>query len=136
METVLKRYISFYESLSKDTLVELKQLVTEDVFFSDPFNEVHGVEGYSRVLEDMFRRCHEPRFFVLHSAVQGSTAYLRWRFEFGKKRRSIEGVSELQFVADGRVARHVDFWDTSSQLYESIPILSFLFKGLRRFLAA
>ncbi|MGF1613848.1 MAG: hypothetical protein ACFCVA_08020 [Gammaproteobacteria bacterium] len=62
-------------------------------------------------------------------------AYLRWRFAFGPaaRRREIEEVSRVRFVADGRVEEHIDYRDPAAQLYEAIPVLGSL---LRRRLSA
>ena len=135
----LDAYIRFYETLTPQTVGELQSWVTPDVRFQDPFNDVRGVAAYARVLDKMFQDLDRPRFEVLHAVLDGSTGYLKWRLAFRGKRgreRSITGMSELHFDADGRVASHVDYWDTAAQLYEHLPVLGFILRKIRRRLAA
>jgi steroid Delta-isomerase len=131
------RYVELFEHLAPERLAELAPLVTEDVHFRDPFNDVRGVAAFTRVLEDMFERTEAPRFEVLHWTADGHCGYIRWRFSarvplLGQWR--IEGVSTLEFAADGRIAEHLDYWDASA-VYARIPLLGALVRGVRRRLA-
>lgn len=135
----LDAYIRFYETLTLQTVGELRTLVTPDVHFRDPFNDVQGVAGYERVLTKMFEDLDTPRFEIAHAVLDGSVGYLKWRFVFRVKRgreRAIVGMSELHFDADGRVARHVDYWDAAAQVYEHLPVLGFILRRIRRRIAA
>lgn len=138
MNPIYSSYIDFYQSLTPARVTELRQLVTPDVYFRDPFNEVHSVSEYEHILSDMFSRCEDPSFVVERSVADSEGAFLRWRFEFGspEARRRIVGCSELEFASDGRIASHIDYWDTSSQLFESVPILGFVLRRIRQSLSA
>ena len=39
-------------------------------------------------------------------------------------------------AADGRIARHRDYWDAAGELYEKLPLLGTLMRWLRRRIAA
>jgi predicted ester cyclase len=139
MRASLDAYIRFYETLTPQTLGALRSLVTAEVHFRDPFNDVQGVDAYERVLAKMFEDLDEPRFEVRHAALDGAIGFLKWRFVFRSKRgkeRAIEGMSEIQFDADGRVARHIDYWDAAAQVYERLPVLGFILRRIRRRIAA
>jgi predicted ester cyclase len=139
MRAALDAYVRFYETLTPETINALPSLVTADVRFRDPFNDVQGVDAYARVLTKMFADLDAPRFEVRHAVLDGAVGYLNWRLVFRGRRgqeRSIVGMSELRFDESGRVALHVDHWDAASQLYERVPVLGFILRLIRRRLAA
>lgn len=134
-------YIRFFETLSPESLVRLPALVTNDVLFRDPFNDVRGIDLMRRVFERMFADVADPRFVVSAVACEGDIAFLRWRFT-GRTRGSaggplsLEGVSEIHLAENGRVSAHIDHWDAARQLYERLPLLGWVLRRVRRRLAA
>ena len=44
--------------------------------------------------------------------------------------------THLKFAADGRVCHHCDYWDTGEELFMKLPVLGWLWRGVRRLLAA
>ena len=48
---------------------------------------------------------------------------------------TLHGMSRVRFAADGRVAEHVDHWDTGGQLYARFPVLGPVIRWLQRRLA-
>jgi steroid Delta-isomerase len=45
-------------------------------------------------------------------------------------------MSELTFDSDGKVARHIDYWDAGKHFYEKLPLLGALLRAIRRRVAA
>jgi len=39
---------------------------------------------------------------------------------------ALEGMSEIRFAPDGRIAEHIDHWDSGAQFYARIPVLGWL----------
>ena len=134
----VQRYIDRFEELGPDSLGSLVACFSDAARFVDPFNDVRGTEAIRQVFEHMFATCDGPRFEVDECVGEDATYYLRWRFSFGREgsRRTLHGVSRVQFGPDGLVLEHTDYWDPASQLYEKIPILGGLLRALRRRLSA
>jgi len=130
----LAGYARFYETLTRERLRDLRGLVTADVGFKDPFNDVRGPDAMIRVMEGMFER-GTPRFEVLDRAVSDRAGYLLWRYTSERNGRPpwvIEGMSELRFDDDGRVIEHVDHWDAAEQVYERLPVIGALVRWVKR----
>ena len=136
--THVQRYIDVFEHLTPSTLQPLEDCFADDARFVDPFNDVKGRPKIRAVFEHMFASCEDPRFAVDECLVDDKLAYLRWQFSFGSpaSRRRVEGVSRVQFLPDGQVVEHRDYWDPAAQLYEKLPLLGGLFRALRRRLSA
>lgn len=131
---------AMYASLAPSSIGELRRLYAEDAWFKDPFNEVRGGAAIVRIFAHMFQQLDSPRFLVLERAVDGDRAWLIWNLEYrlraGQPVRTIHGASHLRFSADGRVTFHRDYWDTSEELYESMPLLGSVLRLIRRRLRA
>ncbi len=133
----LNNVVQFFETISPATVAQLSQIYTDDVFFKDPFNEVHGITAASHIFEHMFKQVDAPRFVVTTSVLQGDDAFLTWDFLFRMKRfardeQCIRGATHLRFAADGRVCMHRDYWDAAEELYEKLPLLGAMMRGLKR----
>ena len=139
LEAAVAAYVSFYESLTRENLDRLDRLCVPDVRFRDPFNDVTGIAAYRAILADMFERVTAPRFEVSDWAISGRIAYLRWSFAFTPKNGGtawhFEGMSEVHFDEQGRVATHLDHWDSGSQFYGRLPLLGRLIGLVRKRLA-
>lgn len=135
-----RAYARAFEALTPETLPDLARLWTEDVVFRDPFNDVRGRKASLAVYRHMYETTDDPRFRVLDVAASEAGAYLKWRMTFRPKGKpgtwTIEGMSDLVFAEDGRVAAHVDHWDAAGQLYEKVAGLGWLVRWLKRRLTA
>lgn len=139
LEAAVRAYVGFYESLTPETVARLDELCAPDVRFRDPFNDVTGVAAYRAILADMFDRVTGPSFEVINWACSERVAYLRWVFTFLPRKGGtpwrIEGMSEVHFDGLGRVAAHLDHWDSGAQFYARLPVLRSLIRFVRRRLA-
>lgn len=129
MIAAAEAYGRYFETLTPAALDDLERFVVPEVHFVDPFNDVVGSAEMRRILARMFADLPDAHFTVTDVAI-GRAGYLRWRFTGG--RWTFEGVSELDFAADGRVRRHLDHWDAAGQLYARLPILGSVIRAVRR----
>lgn len=130
-------YIRFYETLSPATLPQLETVVTADIRFKDPFNDVRGIAAYRTVLAKMFDSVPDVRFKVLRHGPVNDVYVLRWTCDgtikaMGKQPWHVDGMSELRFGADGKVSEHIDYWDAAQQFYERLPVIGGVLRFIRR----
>ena len=136
-EASLQKVILFFENIDAGNVAQLASIYTEEASFKDPFNEVLGIVAITKIFRHMFEQVNAPRFVVTGSVLQGDQAFLTWDFLFRMKRFShdeqcIRGATHLRFAADGRVCLHRDYWDAAEELYEKLPVLGSLMRGLKR----
>ena len=127
-------YLQFFKTLTPTSLDRLDDLVAPDVRFRDPFNDIQGVAAMRHVFVDMFERLSEPRFVIMDTARSCQRCYVLWKFtaRAGRLRLKVEGMSELEADASGRIVAHIDHWDAAGQLYEKLPIIGGLYRFIRR----
>lgn len=136
-EENLQRLIRFFETIDSGSVSQLAEIYSADVFFKDPFNEVHSLSEVVRIFSHMFEQVASPRFVVTGHVLQGDQAFLTWDFLFRMKRFStaeqcIRGATHLRFGTDGKVNFHRDYWDAAEELYEKLPLLGGLMRSLKR----
>ncbi|MBK66789.1 MAG: hypothetical protein CMP22_01500 [Rickettsiales bacterium] len=133
----LADYIEFFETLSPETIDHLDEHVTTDVNFVDPFQDVTGVEEMKFVLSKMFVDTDAAKFEVLDYAFgQKQAAYLRWDFTFRSKGKEktwhFQGMSEVHINDEGMISKHIDHWDSASQLYEKMTGIGSMVQFLKK----
>lgn len=132
------RVITFFETLTPDSVARIGQIYDLQARFKDPFNEVTGVPAIKRIFDHMFASLHEPRFVVTQQVVQGDQCFLTWEFHFrfrtyrSAQPQVILGASHLVFAATGLVTLHRDYWDAAEELYEKLPVLGGAMRWLKR----
>jgi ketosteroid isomerase-like protein len=136
-EESLQGLIRFFETIETGSVGQLAEFYSEDVFFKDPFNEVRGLPEVIGIFSHMFEQVDSPRFVVTNHVLQGNQAFLTWDFLFRMKRYSaaeqcIRGATHLCFGPDGKANFHRDYWDAAEELYEKLPLLGPLMRGLKR----
>ena len=139
---LIEELVSFFETVSPETVSRIGDLYASDARFKDPFNDVQGVPAIERIFRHMFTQVEAPRFVVTERIVQYDSAMLAWRFEFGVRvgkrvhPQVVNGVTHFKFDGEGKVSLHRDYWDTGEELYMKLPVLGWLVRALRRRLSA
>jgi hypothetical protein len=136
----VQRIVALFEGLSPADLPRLSTFYAARARFKDPFNDVTGVVGITRVFAHMYEALDEPRFVIHDIVVDGDQCFLTWDFLFHFKRsavpQTVRGGTHLMFDTAGLIATHRDYWDAAEELYEKIPLLGAFMRWLRRRAAA
>jgi ketosteroid isomerase-like protein len=137
MDPRVQGIVARFEALSPADLPRMAELYTETAHFKDPFNEVQGIPAIRGVFQHMFDALQAPRFVIHDVIVQDNQCFLTWDFLFvlprlGAQQQRIHGGSHLVLAADGRIARHRDYWDAAEELYEKLPLVGSLMRWLKR----
>jgi steroid Delta-isomerase len=136
-EPALEGLVTWFQTLTPQTLAELDQHYAHQVRFKDPFNEVQGRAAVQAIFAHMFEQLHEPRFVVRERMLQGQRAFLTWDFIFRFQRydtlseQVIHGATYLEMDAQGKVILHRDYWDAAEELYEKLPLVGGLMRWLK-----
>lgn len=131
----IERYIAFMSGLSPASLAGVDAIVTDDMHFVDPFNDVRGRAHFVRCLEDMLTQLADLRIEVTHAGELAPSPgvieplprwALYWRFgghlvRLGGKRWDVTGVAVVSLAADGRVCEHLDYWDAGGGCTKRCP---------------
>ena len=140
MPEIAQTYAHAFAALQPDNIDDLLALLSDDVRFVDPFNDVTGKAGFRAIFDHMFATCTEPQFHITDIAVSASTpserVYLRWRMSgrlatWPGTTLALQGMSEIH-IAENRVTAHYDHWDSASQLLAKLPLIRSLLRPILR----
>lgn len=142
MSEFLQRFARDFAGLDASNLDRLGLLYADDIHFSDPLHDVHGLTELRRYFEQLYANVSQLDFdFSGFDQVQDGQGYLRWTMRYRHPRLqggapiTLQGCSLLLWNAEGKVVRHQDFFDAGALLYEHIPLLGCVIRWLRRRLA-
>ena len=128
----------FFETLTPQSVSQLRTLYDAQARFKDPFNEVQGPAGIEQIFRHMYEALDQPHFVVTGQLVDGSQAFLTWEFRFRFKRfdtttwQTVRGGSHVLFNDQGLVTQHRDYWDAAEELYEKLPLVGGLMRWLKK----
>ena len=134
IEQTLAIYQQLCAQLDRAAVEKMYELVTPDIHFRDPFNDLHGREPFIESMRGMVGKSREVRIRVNRYMIDGNRAFLHWSFYVDARwlgQMEIEGVSELVFNEAGLICDHVDYWD-SVPFYQKIPLIGPVISWLRR----
>ena len=123
--TSARKYAEFLESVSPQTLDDYDQFVGEDVYFSDPFHQVRGIELFKCVFSEMFMKVGPVRFEVSRVFQADREAVLIWEFSALLMNRPwiVPGTSRIVFDQNGKVIEHIDYWDSGRYFLMHLPVI-------------
>lgn len=136
-DPALDAFCAFYNKLDKSSTKHLPEVYTDDIRFVDPLHEIEGIDAlidYFDALYTNVSRCH---FDFGERQRQGDLAFVTWTMHLvhpklaGGRKVSVTGCSRLRF-RDARVCDHRDYFDAGALLYEQIPILGSVIRGIKR----
>ncbi len=133
----LDHFKNTFNQLDKNHLDLLEQIYAPDVQFRDPVQSLTGLPA----LRDYYGRLYEgviACYFTFDAEViEGQQGVLVWtmffehsRFRAGEK-LELRGVSHLQFLDDGRVHHHRDYFDMGEFIYERVPVLGSVIRAIK-----
>ena len=105
--------VTFFETLSPDSVAQLHTVYEAQARFKDPFNEVQGLPEIERIFRHMYVALEQPHFVITGQVVDGDQAFLTWEFHFRFKRfdthtpQTVRGASHVVFNAQGLVTTEV-----------------------------
>lgn len=136
MSEVVARFQRTFNGLNRSTLHLVGELYSTDVLFRDPIHEVKGLpqlEAYFGRLYDGVELCR----FDFHSAIESQgEAMLAWTMHLrhGRFRRGetveVPGASLIRFAT--KVHFHQDYFDVGRLIYERIPVLGTVIRGIKK----
>ena len=135
-EEVFRKYLDFLEQADEENIGEILNYVDKEVRFKDPLHDAQGASEIHRIFKRLLTDLKKINFTTRELIATGDNAYYKWTLECyaGRKSWSIKGVTFLTIGERKLITNHIEYWDTSSQIYEKLPIIGPQLRLLRRIL--
>ena len=128
---IISRFEKFSGDISTNNILNhLSEVYSADVYFSDPFKQIHGLPDFQTYLLKDSSAVAQYDIEWQDVGKSDGDYYFRWVMNVKLKRDSKDkppirtcGISQIRFGADGKVVYEQDYFDAAAFLYEQIPIL-------------
>jgi hypothetical protein len=113
----------------------VERLYDPDVRFEDPFHRIEGRDALGRYFDRLTRNV-ERCTFDFHTVLVGERdVMMTWTMHLTPRGRfaspmDLSGASHLQLGV--RCSAHRDYFDAGELVYERIPLLGTLIRGIKR----
>lgn len=136
--TPIQRYADFFASMTEKDVARLGDIMTEDVHFRDPFNDIYGLSGVQKTFNDMYHALIDPLFSITNvTSGNQNIDYMNWELNVRPRRAPkkfwiIQGVSGVRFSPGKKAFEHIDYWDAGEGFYEKLPLLGGVLRLIKR----
>ena len=129
-KSLVKNYINLFSNLSPENINQFDDLISKDIVFIDPFNNIKGANAFKKIFYHMFENVQDPKFLILDYSINKQRVFLKWKMTFFafKSLQIIEGMSELLLNDDGKISTHTDYWDSLNGIFIKIPFIGYFYK--------
>lgn len=136
---LLRQLKAFYSKFEKERFAELQHFYHPDIVFTDPVQQVKGLDALHRYFEHSISNTQYCYFSFSDEICSGQKAYLSWQMHFSHTavRQGTEiivpGVSHLVFDENGHsILEHTDYYDMGTMLYEHLPLLGWVTTKIKK----
>lgn len=136
MADLIEELSAYYRDFLSGDPGQLSRFYREDLVFRDPLHELHGLESVRRYFLEMREGLTRCEFEFDDGSVAQGSACLPWQMHYahralnGGRPMVLRGCSLLKF--DERIYYHEDFYDLGAMIYERVPLLGALVRGVKK----
>ncbi len=124
----LMDYIEFWERLRRRSIPLISKVAHPGIQYISPYHNLQGIEIFSEHVEERFERFERMKFqcnnYGWAERGQDNVAYIHWDIIAQRKEQefNLSGISELTFSKECTVLLHVDYWNTTENIFEEPTI--------------
>jgi limonene-1,2-epoxide hydrolase len=104
-----------------------------DIHFRDSVQEIHGIEKFSAMTARLAKRSASLEMEIRTSAQSGQTIMLEWIMTLRYKNlpnSSIFGASRVSLDEQGKIIAQRDYYDLWGDIYDNIPFIRRIYRGI------
>ena len=128
---VVERFKTFNSDFSSNNIAaHTSEIYAADLYFRDPFKEIHGEQEFQAYLLRGSTAVKEYSMDWKDVSDHDGDYYFRWVMTLKLNRDGKNdpptlnnGISHVRFGADGKVIFHEDYFDAATFIYEKVPVI-------------
>ena len=135
MNHIVQTFQDVYRELNKHNIGDIGRLYSDDVMFTDPFHEIHGLTQLIKYFTHMYKNVKACSFEFTDVLINGNTAAIFWTMNLAHnklnhgKHVSVTGSSLIRF--DTKIVYHRDYFDAGALIYERVPLLGGIIRNIK-----
>ena len=129
------RLMAFFEEMNVESVEGLDKIYQPDLHFQDPVHEIHGLSSLEKYFTHLNKNLASCQFDFKSVDSTGDHFYIQWimtaRLKRPKKTIVLNGISVIE-VSGELVAKQRDYFDLGEMVYEKVPLLGGIIRGIKR----
>lgn len=136
LPSVISKCIDFYSDLNSEKIALLPLIYHQQIELVDPLGQHQGIAALETYFRSLLARTSHCRFIIDKCFSQDQQTCLNWIMSYSHpklaKGRALElaGCSIIHVQQD-KIIRQRDYYDMGAMLYEHVPLLGTVIKGLK-----
>jgi hypothetical protein len=133
---LLDDFCKLYQSLDRNNLHQLKEVYSQQIEFVDAVDKIQGIDALTEYFEHLYQNMKYCRFIIENIIEQNGQACIVWHMEYSHHKINagnmitVEGSSFLKF--SDKIDFHRDYVDMGQMLYEHLPLIGMVIKGIKK----
>ena len=131
---ITELWMKTYNAQGKPDWSHILPYYTDDIYFRDSIQELHGIEDFREMTERLSGRSQELEMNVVRAGMLDNIAFIEWEMTIVFKKRPqsvLYGMSRLILNEDGRISEQRDYYDLWGDIFDNVP---FFAKPYRKFM--
>ncbi|HEY9035093.1 MAG TPA: nuclear transport factor 2 family protein [Pseudomonadales bacterium] len=135
------QFETLYRVLDANSIPAMQAVYDDAVVFIDPVHQIRGLDALQAYTGKLLAHVKACGFDCQRWIVDGDDAVVQWVMHLqhaslrGGAPIALKGVSRLHRNAQGKIDEHEDFYDLGAMVYEHVPVLGALIRGVKHRLA-
>ncbi|PKG38476.1 nuclear transport factor 2 family protein [Psychromonas sp. Urea-02u-13] len=132
---LLTDFCRIYQGLESGNLQQLKDVYSPKIEFVDAVDSLQGIDALIEYFQHLYENMKYCRFIIENIIEENGQACLIWRMEYAHhkinsgKMITVDGSSFLRF--SDKIDYHRDYVDMGQMLYEHLPVVGRVIKGIK-----
>lgn len=134
-DSAAQRFQAFFNDMRAGVEAgEVIEVYASDAYFNDTLKELQGSEAIDQYFRNTVAMADRIDVQFEDAVQSGDNYYFRWimdvtapRLNGGQPVRS-KGMTHVRFNEQEQVTLHQDYWDSSSGLFEHLPVIGSLLR--------
>lgn len=134
LETIKELWSRTYNTEGKPDWSHILPYYDEHIFFRDSIQEIHGIEAFRAMTENLTKRSKDLKMNIVKAAQQENIIFIEWEMTISFKKNPssiLYGTSRLTINENNKIIEQRDYFDLWGDIFDNIPRFG---KAYRRFM--
>ncbi|NLE16117.1 MAG: nuclear transport factor 2 family protein [Spirochaetales bacterium] len=117
-------WTNIYNTEGKPDWSHILPYYSEDIYFCDAVQKIHGIEEFKAMTERLIARSNNLKMDVKNTASNGNIIFMEWEMSLSFKKypnSSIYGCSRVTLDEKGKIIEQRDYYDLWGDIFDNIP---------------
>ncbi len=126
-EQIEKLWSQTYNTNGKPDWSHILPYYSDDIYFRDSVQEIHGIEEFRLMTERLTKRSKELKMNIVRTSMTDNYIFIEWEMTIAFKKNPssvVYGSSRITIGEDGKIQEQRDYYDLWGDIFDNIPFMA------------